>query len=76
MTRISFRLSFEALVRKVIPVEQGLRLQQMNRKKVTLSVRKVIPVEQGLRLHSRTHRRKRYHNCVRKVIPVEQGLRH
>ena len=62
------------MVRKVIPVEQGLRhgsvtLQQMDRS----LVRKVIPVEQGLR------RKLIYFACffyiVRKVIPVEQGLR-
>ena len=39
-------------VRKVIPVEQGLRLNNFNNmnQKGRENVRKVIPVEQGLRL--------------------------
>ena len=62
-------------VRKVIPVEQGLR-QQMIFNLMTHNagnVRKVIPVEQGLRLFDRSHVLIRL--TVRKVIPVEQGLR-
>ena len=40
-------------VRKVIPVEQGLRQAlQIDLRSAPLAVRKVIPVEQGLRLYS------------------------
>ena len=40
------------VVRKVIPVEQGLRLLPLRRiLPVFPGVRKVIPVEQGLRLY-------------------------
>ena len=38
------------LVRKVIPVEQGLRHPKGRESKEISLVRKVIPVEQGLRL--------------------------
>ena len=63
------------MVRKVIPVEQGLRLLQFSQILFRHHVvRKVIPVEQGLRHYiTMTISTDAF---VRKVIPVEQGLRH
>ena len=73
-----YLLSFTEIiccVRKVIPVEQGLRQCEKSREIVCfLHVRKVIPVEQGLRPSS-TVGTACISDSVRKVIPVEQGLR-
>ena len=66
-------------VRKVIPVEQGLRPLHCCgynlRNSSFVSVRKVIPVEQGLRHHIISAPISCFCLNVRKVIPVEQGLR-
>ena len=61
-------------VRKVIPVEQGLRLRSSKLFDIGKPVRKVIPVEQGLR-QRKTLRYVSKDGVVRKVIPVEQGLK-
>ena len=67
-------MSVLRLTQKVIPIEQGLKLQLHEKDSVALAAtQKVIPIEQGLKHYIVGI--KIVYPITQKVIPIEQGLK-